>query len=131
MLVSDLMSESVVTLAPDETLAQAADTLASLGVSGAPVCDADAKVLGVFSKSDLVGRLVEGKLDPLARVSDYMSRVTVSLRPSDTVRAAIVLMADKMVHRVLVLDEAEHVVGIVSPLDIIAAIRDGRLSLQV
>lgn len=130
MLVSDLMSESVVTLSPDETLAQAADTLGSLGVSGAPVCDADARVLGVFSKSDLVGRLIEGRLDPLARVGDHMSKVTISLRPSDTVSAAIVLMADKMVHRILVLDDAEHVVGIVSPLDIIAAIRDGRLALQ-
>ncbi len=129
MRVSDLMSRSVVTLSPDETLAQAADTLASLGVSGAPVCDADERVLGVFSKSDLVGRLVDGRLDPQARVGEHMTKVTVWLRPDDPVKTAIDVMAKKMIHRVLVLDGEEHVVGILSPLDILAAIRDGRLPL--
>ena len=37
--VSDLMSQSVLTLSPDSTLYEAAQTLANLGVSGAPVVE--------------------------------------------------------------------------------------------
>jgi CBS domain-containing protein len=130
MKVADIMSKSVVTLSPDETLAQAADTLASLGVSGAPVCDEGERVIGVFSKSDLVARIVEGRLDPQAKVGDHMTNVTFQLAPDDDVRRAIDLMADKSIHRVLVLDGDRHVLGIVSPLDVLRAIRDGRLRLE-
>lgn len=128
--VSDLMTRSVATLSPDETLAQAADTLASLGVSGAPVCDEHARVVGVFSKSDLVGRLVDGQLDPTSRVGDHMSSVTVSLRAEEPVAAAVRVMAERMIHRVVVLDEGGHLVGIVSPLDVLRAVHEGRLQLS-
>lgn len=130
MKVADIMSKSVVTLSPDETLAQAADTLASLGVSGAPVCDETERVVGVFSKSDLVARIIEGRLDPQAKVGDHMTNVTFQLAPDDDVRRAIDLMADKSIHRVLVLDGDRHVLGIVSPLDVLRAIREGRLRLE-
>ncbi|MBX3222215.1 MAG: CBS domain-containing protein [Labilithrix sp.] len=130
LTVADIMTRSVVTLSPFESLAQAADTLAMMGVSGAPVCDAGARALGVFSKSDVVGGLVDGHLRPDALVRDHMTKVTVSLRAEDTVAAAASVMAERSIHRVLVLDDDEHVVGIVSPLDILKAIHDGRLRLE-
>jgi predicted transcriptional regulator len=127
--VRDLMTSSVVTVTADETLAQAAATLTSLSVSGAPVCDAEQRVIGVFSKSDIVDRLIDAKVDPGARVGDHMSKVLVSLRPDDSVKTAVELMADKRIHRVVVLDDGGKVVGILSPLDILAAIRAGDLTL--
>jgi CBS domain-containing protein len=129
LTVADLMTKSVVTLSVDETLAQAADTLASLAVSGAPVCDANEKVVGVFSKSDLVGRLVDGRLDTSATVGAHMTKITVALKPSDSIRRAVDVMAEKMIHRVVVVDDDGRLVGIVSPLDILAAVRAGRLEL--
>ncbi|MBS2018324.1 MAG: CBS domain-containing protein [Deltaproteobacteria bacterium] len=130
LTVAELMTKSVVTLSVDETLAQAADTLSNLGVSGAPVCDADEKVVGVFSKSDLVGRLVDGKLDTSATVGSHMTKVTVSLRASDSVLRAAQVMAEKKIHRLVVVDDGGRLVGIVSPLDILEAVRDGRLELR-
>jgi CBS domain-containing protein len=128
--VADIMTRSVVTLAPDESLSHAAETLSNLGVSGAPVCDEGHRVIGVFSKSDLVDGLIDGKLDPSAKVGDLMTNVSFSLVAEDTVVTAAKLMADKSIHRVLVLDAEKHVVGIVSPLDILKAIRDGKLRLE-
>jgi IMP dehydrogenase len=125
------MTRSVVTLSPDETLAQAADTLASLNVSGAPVCDAEQRLVGVFSKSDLLGRLIEGRLEPTAKVGAHMSTVPVSLGPDDDVRRATDLMAERSIHRLVVVDADGHVVGILSPLDILKAIHAGRLVLNV
>ncbi|MBX3213753.1 MAG: CBS domain-containing protein [Labilithrix sp.] len=130
LTVADIMTKSVVTLSPFESLAQAADTLAMMGVSGAPVCDAGARAIGVFSKSDVLGGLVDGRLRPDAVVKDHMTKVTISLRAGDPVTAAVSVMAERSIHRLLVLDDAEHVVGIVSPLDILKAIHDGRLRLE-
>lgn len=130
LTVADIMTKSVVTLSPFEPLAQAADTLAMMGVSGAPVCDAGARAIGVFSKSDVVGGLVEGRLRPDAVVKDHMTKVTVSLRAGDPVTTAVSVMAERTIHRLLVVDDDEHVVGILSPLDILKAIHDGRLRLE-
>jgi len=131
MNVADLMTRSVVTLSPDETLSQAADTLASLNVSGAPVCDGEQRLVGVFSKSDLVGRLIEGRLDPSAKVGEHMSTVPVTLRPDDDVRKATDIMAERSIHRLVIVDADERVVGILSPLDILKAVHAGRLVLNV
>lgn len=128
--VADLMTTSVVTLSADDTLAHAASTLASLGVSGAPVCDEQQRVIGVFSKSDVVDKLIDAHASPEAKVGDHMSQVPVSLRPDDTVDAAVKVMAQRMIHRVVVLDPAGKLVGMLSPLDILRAIRDGRLRLE-
>ena len=60
LLVSEIMTRSIVTLAKKTTLDEAAMTLANMGVSGAPVCDENGRVLGVFSKSDVVMKVSGG-----------------------------------------------------------------------
>ena len=130
LTVADLMTTSVVTLSADDTLGQAAATLASLGVSGAPVCDAEQKVVGVFSKSDVVDRLIDAKASPESKVSEHMTAVPVTLRGDDTVEAAVKVMAQRMIHRVIVLDAAGKLAGILSPLDVLRAVRDGRLRID-
>lgn len=127
--VAEVMTKSVVTLSPDDSLADAAATLASLGVSGAPVCDGAQRVVGVFSKSDVVDRLIDAKVDASSRVGDHMSTKLVSLRPSDTVATAVELMADRSIHRVVVLDDGGKLVGILAPLDVLKAVRGGALKL--
>ena len=131
MKIGDLMTRSVVTLSPEETLSQAADTLASLNVSGAPVCDAEQRLVGVFSKSDLVGRLIDGQLDPNAKVGDHMTAAPVYVGPEDDVRRATALMAERSIHRLVVVETDGRVVGILSPLDILKAIETGKLVLTV
>ena len=49
----DVMSPVVLTLAADDTAASAAETLAKAGVSGAPVRDANGKLVGMLSQADL------------------------------------------------------------------------------
>ena len=130
LTVADIMTRSVVTLSPSESLAKAAETLSMMSVSGAPVCDGNARAVGVFSKSDVVDGLIDGRLSPEALVKNHMTTVTVSLRADDLVTSAVGVMAERSIHRVLVLDNDEHVVGIVSPLDILKAIHEGRLRLE-
>src|ERR1700745_1248263 len=54
MLVRDLMSPAVHTFEPTTSLREAASVLVAKGISGAPVCSADGKVIGVLSESDIL-----------------------------------------------------------------------------
>ncbi len=51
---ASIMSQRVVTDRPDDTVAKAAATLAQHGISAAPVCDDDGKLLGMISEGDLL-----------------------------------------------------------------------------
>lgn len=53
-LVSDLMTTDLVTLAPDQTLPEAADVLADRGIGAAPVIDAAGNVVGLLRDEDLL-----------------------------------------------------------------------------
>src|SRR5262245_56857348 len=116
LLVRDVMTESVVTLAPEMSLAEAASTLTTIGVSGAPVCDAAGRMIGVFSQSDVVK--LDGCIPDGANVGTIMTRAVVSVRPSDPLVSAIRLIAEKGVHRLMVAGEDGQLVGILTPMDV-------------
>ena len=124
--VAELMSESVLTLSPDSTLGEATQTLATLGVSGAPVIEAD-RLVGVFSKSDIVDDLSDGEINMNDLVGRTMSRRVITVAPDDDVKVAIRRFAEDGVHRVVVVSDSGSVVGIITALDIVKALHAGRL----
>ncbi|MFO0661677.1 MAG: CBS domain-containing protein [Polyangiaceae bacterium] len=127
MLVREIMTESVLTLTPETTLREASSSLATLGVSGAPVCDVRGKIVGVFSKSNVVDQVGNG-LDLSQPIGLHMTPGAVTIEASATVEAAAVTMSTEGVHRLIVTDN-EKLVGLVSPMDILRAIADGKLRL--
>jgi CBS domain-containing protein len=52
--VTEVMTKDVISLAPDQSLAEAADVLADHGIGAAPVVDADGKVVGLLRDEDLL-----------------------------------------------------------------------------
>lgn len=125
--VSDVMTHSVVTLLPEMTLAQAAATLSTIGVTGAPVCDQEGRLIGVFSQSDVVK--LDGPIAAEAKVADSMTRAVHTVRASDPLQAALGSMAAHGVHRLPVLDEDGHIAGIITPMDLVRAIASGRIQV--
>lgn len=128
LVVSDVMTRSVVTLAPGTPLQEAALTLANMGVSGAPVCDEQGRVIGVFSKSDIASKLSEDRPLETVTVGELMTSIVFSVRPGDALRTAIWLMVYENVHRVMVTEEGEQIVGIVTPMDVLKAIVAGKMT---
>ena len=59
MRVEDFMTRRVVTITPDTTLLAAAKLMLAHRVGGLPVLDASARIIGIFSESDLLRE--EGK----------------------------------------------------------------------
>jgi predicted transcriptional regulator len=114
--VRDIMEPDVFWLAADAPLTRAAEALAERQISGAPVCEADGKIVGMFTKTELAdyyGSAHEARL-----VREVMTPTTVSVRPDDDLERAIQLMAFEGIHRVLVLD-GQRLEGIVTSMDVL------------
>lgn len=104
-------------LPSDMPLDRAADELAHRHVTGAPVCAPNGTIVGVLSGTDLTKYF--GRADDERHVEDVMTREVVAVRPDDTLEHVIHLMLLERVHRVLVLDRADHLLGLVTSMDVL------------
>ena len=136
--VRDIMNERIVTVSESDSMTSAAKRLFDHDVTGAPVVDAVGKCVGILSASDFVGRdadqhptavlvrtnpdepyQVESLNDNL--VKSHMSPLVQTIGASATVIDAARIMCHEHIHRLVVADAAQKPVGIVSTLDILAA----------
>lgn len=124
--VRDIMTRKVLTLDPEADVREAARGLDREGVSGAPVRDDAGNLVGVLSKSDLTRppRRVEPRPP---KVSDTMTPVLFSARATDPVSFAVRRMVETGSHRLIVVGDDGDLVGIVTPMDVMRALLDGRL----
>jgi CBS domain-containing protein len=126
MRAADIMEKDIVTVSPELPLRDFEELLTGEDISGAPVTDAQGRVLGIASKTDIIEALSQQIPDALAlgpelRVADVMSQGAVSVPPDATLAEVARTMVDGKLHRVLVSD-GEHLLGIVSALDVLRAV---------
>jgi H+/Cl- antiporter ClcA/CBS domain-containing protein len=116
------MSKTVVSFAPDDTVAQARAFLAS-GVAGArhqafPLLDSDGRVAGIVTRSELV----DAARNDGDRLRDVVKRAAPVLPEEASLRQAFDAMARTGYGIVPIVSRAEkRVVGIVSRSDVLAA----------
>jgi len=126
--VADIMRRNVVTIMAAATMTEAAESFLRHKVSGVPVVDEDGHCAGVLSAADFVRREVQ----PLQRrtengesvedVRTYMTPSVHSIDSDATLIDAARAMCGKHVHRLPVLDTRGKVVGVMSSLDLVAAV---------
>jgi CBS domain-containing protein len=142
--VRDVMSAKVVTLRPDQAVAEAADVLAADRIGAAPVVDNNGKLVGLLRDDDLI--LSEANVhvptaitflgaefvlpsalhrfdDELkkavgATVADAMTTEFPTVGPDDTLETLATLMHDREVSHVPVVDSGQ-LVGIVARGDLV------------
>ncbi len=130
LLVRDIMTESVLVLTENTALMEAATTLSNMGVTGAPVCDPQGRVIGVVSKSDIIARLTDGCSNTELHVGDLMTTKVFSVRPDEALGRAVKQMVAENVHRIMVVDEEHKLLGILTPMDVLKALVNGTLPSQ-
>ncbi len=114
MRVRDLMSKSVVTIAPEESAALAARLLSRHELGALPVCAADGTLAGIVTDRDIVTRCVAAGEEPgRVPVRDIMSPAPSVITPGTPVSAAARLMAQRQVRRLPVVEQGQ-VVGMLS-----------------
>ena len=114
--VAVLMTREVMCVREDASVESIKDLLGEHEISGAPVVDADGKLIGVVSKTDFLRS--QGDAVPRT-VADIMTRVPLAIPEGASVGQAAALMAYEGVHRLPVTTEGEEVIGVISSLDVL------------
>ena len=149
LTVADLMSKTITTVGANQTMGEAACVLAEKQISGAPVIDESGRCTGLLSAFDFVRlereratedprlpagagahRLVQDRPDGPYRVEDhggdcvrnYMSPALQTIDASASLLEAARRMCAQHVHRLPVLDAQGRPAGMVTSLDLVAAI---------
>ena len=112
--VKDVMTTNVVYLPSETTIAEAARTMREQDIGDVVIADGPS-LSGVITDRDIVVRGVAERRDPEATtVGEIMTRDLVTVRPDDTIQQAALLMRDRAVRRLLVCDDDQGLVGVVS-----------------
>lgn len=156
LTAADLMSRDLVSIPRDMSLRAAARILCNAHVSGAPIVDNDGRCVGVLSATDFLRRatseavvahaapnvsrycsdwFVNGDINELPEeaVGKFMTANPVTVPRTTSIGEMARQMIDAHIHRLVVVDERGQPVGIVSSMDILAAVSRAaeRLTEQV
>jgi CBS domain-containing protein len=141
LTAADIMSNHVVMIPREMSLQGAARMLNRAGVSGAPVVDGRGRCIGVLSTTDFMRWVEKGRknglshepmcsawqipeaIEPSCQVEEFMTRDPVLVAPGTRIGELARMMMDARIHRVIVVESAtERPIGIVSSMDILAAL---------
>ena len=117
MKVSEVMTAQVVTARPEAPITEVAQTMARIESGAVPVVS-DGKVVGLITDRDIVIRVIAEGGALSQPVSEVMSTEVETCREEDNVADAAGLMASKQIRRLVVLNEAGRLTGILSLGDI-------------
>jgi len=125
MIASDIMTRKVATIRPEASAQEAAQLLDEKRISGAPVVDADSKIIGIITEADIISKVNRDGL----RVADIMSHNVITIGEETPVSEIAALLTERKIKRVPVVREGK-LVGIVSRADIVHAVAQGYLILR-
>ena len=116
--VADVMTRGVRSMAPNDTVAKAAQAMDELNVGVIPVCDGE-KLVGMVTDRDIVVRGVAQDCDlKTTKLADVMSTNVRCATEDQDVDEILGEMADTQIRRMPVVDGKQRLVGIVSLGDI-------------
>ena len=119
--VADVMTRDVRTMAPGDSVVDAARCMDELNVGVIPVCEGE-KLVGMVTDRDIVVRGVaaqQGELKSM-KLADVMSGNVRCARAEDDVDRVLGEMAQAQIRRLPVVDGNQRLIGIVSLGDIAA-----------
>ena len=129
MQVRDVMTNGAVCVRPSDSLQEAAQKMRDLDVGPLPVRGDDDRLVGILTDRDITVRAVAEGCDPRATtVKDVMTPDVVYCFKDQDVREAARLMQQYQVRRLVVLNQDERIVGIVSLGDLAVETGDQKLA---
>jgi len=119
MQVKNVMTHAPGTCRAGDSANDAARIMWDRDCGSVPVTDRDGRVVGIVTDRDIVVKIVaEGKSVDNATVRDAMTNNSVTCREEDDISEAVARMAERKVRRILVVDGAGTLRGIISQADI-------------
>lgn len=132
MFIDKSMTRDVVTVEQHATILEAADLMAKRNIRHLPIVEKDGTLIGIVTDRDVRSAMpsaflsdeenhrVRGRLSKLT-VADIMTRKLVTVRPSNTLEDALLLMHRIPVGAFPVVDQQGKLKGIISVRDVMRA----------
>lgn len=117
MRVSDVMTRDVQVASPSDTIAQVARRMSEIDSGVIPVCEGD-RIVGLITDRDIVIRVVGEDRDNEIPVSEVMTTHIETCAANDKLDQATKKMADMQIRRLVVVDDAGKLAGILSLGDV-------------
>jgi CBS domain-containing protein len=153
MQAQDVMISPVVTVGVTATVRQVAKILLERHISAVPVVDADNNILGIVTESDLMHRSESGTERPYAwwlrlltgdaqmatdyvkshavKVKDIMTRDVITATPETPLNDVAMLLEQRQIKRVPIVNKQGQLVGIVSRANLLQAVASARPTLEI
>ena len=116
--VRQVMTADVVTVSPSMSVAEVAKEMIAKEKGPLPVMEGD-RVVAMVTDRDLVARVVAASRDPnTVRCEEVATKDLVTIGPDQDLQEARRLLAQHQLDRLLVVEEGDRLVGILSEADI-------------
>lgn len=115
------MTPNPVCCLPTDHVAAVAQIMKRENIGPMPVVDSQEtrKLIGIITDRDLAMKIVgEGRDVESAKVEAVMTRKVITCREDDELKRALKLMSDHQLRRIVIVDSANRVVGIISQADL-------------
>ncbi len=138
--VGDVMTVNVVKIRDDAGISEVANLLSENRISGLPVVDGENRVIGVITEADVLSmagmqkghafkdiiRHILGEPLPAKKgsksIHDFMSSPAITTGPDADIREVALILDEKRIKRLPVVDEQEKLIGVISRQDIVRTI---------
>ncbi len=143
MIAASIMTKEVKTLQPSNTLLEVLEILRDLRIRQLPIVDGDNKVLGIITSKGVMKSLLPGyissgdlkdvkfapeleqfvdKIDEIKStpVTDILEKEYIKVTPETSTMeiAAVFVNTETHLESILVVDDEERLLGVISPIDI-------------
>ncbi len=143
MKVKEIMTKDVVSIKPDDNAKDALALLFKMQISGLPVIDSQAKLVGMFTEKDIISYILPSYIEKVGRfiydenpkstkkkfldlskmtVSQLMRKDVVTTSEDTPLCEVARIMLTQKARRLPVLDKSGKVVGIVARGDVLKAL---------
>ena len=117
--VGDLMTPAPFTVHRGDLVGDTRDTMLESGVHCVPVVDDDGTPVGIVTSWDLVEEYA-----PMESIDNAMTTKVETIGSHQHASEAAATMTSNYIHHLVVVDEENHLVGVLSSLDLLAEVAD-------
>ena len=123
MQVSEIMHQGLQTIKSTDTIRDAAKLMKDFDIGSIPVYE-ESKPVGFITDRDIVVGCVASGASADSPVAEAMNPEFVCVKEEEDIREAAKLMKDRQLSRIVVVDQKEQPVGMVTLQDISNNLRD-------
>lgn len=113
-----VLRQAPISCGPDAPLGPTLALMEDRRIGSMPVVDGDDRPLGIFTRQDVIGRVVLERRPLATAMGDVMSSPAITLPLTATAGDAALLMARRGIRHVVVVDAAGRIAGVVSERDL-------------